>query len=146
MWKICSKHRVMVCKLWTLSLDLPWVRIWKTEFDWSILLKAFYSFDDFKKVFWASFYSKFAGFFSKWWKNYLSKRSLIKRTCSWREVIVLWTLNRQAKIFLRTAYWIIKICWTHHTGGWGENTSKKLLQGQDGKKLFRRTKKVLIKI
>ena len=51
---------------------------------WSILLKAFYSFDDFKKVFWVSFYSKFAGFFSKWWKKYLSKRSLIKRTCSWR--------------------------------------------------------------
>ena len=34
--------------------------------------------------------------------EYLSKRSLIKYICSWRDkVIVLWTLNRQLKIFLR---------------------------------------------
>ena len=37
-----------------------------------------------------------------WWEKYLSKRSLIKHTCSWRDkLIVLWTLNREAKIFLR---------------------------------------------
>ena len=36
-----------------------------------------------------------------WWEKYLSKRSLIKHTCSWRDkLIVLWTLNGQAKIFL----------------------------------------------
>ena len=37
-----------------------------------------------------------------WWEKYLSKRSQIKHTCSWRDkLIALWTLNRQAKIFLR---------------------------------------------
>ena len=41
-------------------------------------------------------------YFARWWEKYLSKRSLIKHTCSWRDkLIVLWTLNRQAKIFLR---------------------------------------------
>ena len=36
------------------------------------------------------------------WEKYLSKRSLIKHPCSWRaKLFVLWTLNRQAKIFLR---------------------------------------------
>ena len=35
-------------------------------------------------------------------QKYLSKRSLIKHTCSWRDkLIALWTLNRQVKIFLR---------------------------------------------
>ena len=44
-------------------------------------------------------------------KKYLSKRSLIKHTCSWRDrLIVLWTLNRQAKIFLR----ILNISLSHH--------------------------------
>ena len=38
----------------------------------------------------------------QWWEEYLSKRSLIKQSCSWCDkLIVLWTLNRQAKIFLR---------------------------------------------
>ena len=38
-----------------------------------------------------------------WWlEKYLSKRSLIKHTCSWHDkLIVLWKLNRKAKIFLR---------------------------------------------
>ena len=37
-----------------------------------------------------------------WWEKYLSKHSLIKHTCSWCDkLIVLWRLNRQAKIFLR---------------------------------------------
>ena len=41
-------------------------------------------------------------YFARWWEKYLSKRSLIKHTCSWRDkLIVLWTLNRRAKIFLR---------------------------------------------
>ena len=43
-----------------------------------------------------------------WWEKYLSKRSLIKHTCSWRDKhIVLWTLNRQAKIkniFIKQQY------------------------------------------
>ena len=30
-----------------------------------------------------------------------SKRSLIKHTCSWRVNLLLWTLNRQVKIFFR---------------------------------------------
>ena len=34
----------------------------------------------------------------------------------------------------------------HHTGDWGKNISKKTLQGQDGKELFRKTKEVFIKI
>ena len=38
-----------------------------------------------------------------WWEKYLSKRSLIKHTYSWRDKpIVLWKLNRQAKRFLGT--------------------------------------------
>ena len=38
---------------------------------------------------------------ARWWKKYLSKPSLIKHTCSWCDkLVVLWTLNRQAKIFL----------------------------------------------
>ena len=58
--------------------------------------------------------------------EYLSKRSLIKRTRSWHHTLfVLWTLNRQAKIFLCTAYWIMKIGGKHHTGDWGKNISKK---------------------
>ena len=41
-------------------------------------------------------------YIARWWEKYLSKRSLLKYTCSWRDkVIVLWILNRQAKIFLR---------------------------------------------
>ena len=37
---------------------------------------------------------------AQWWEKYLSKRSLIKHICSWREKrIVLWRLNRQANIF-----------------------------------------------
>ena len=39
---------------------------------------------------------------ARWWEKYLSKRSLIKHTCSWRDkLIALRTLKRQAKIFLR---------------------------------------------
>ena len=111
------------------------------------MLKAFYFFGKFQKIFWVSFYSKFAGFFSKWWKKYLSKRSLIKHVCLWHDkLIVLWTLNRQAKIFLRIAYWIMKISWKHHTGGWGKNISKKPLQGQERKERFHKTKKVFRKI
>ena len=34
-----------------------------------------------------------------WWQKYLSKRSPLKHTCSWRDkLIVLWILNRHAKI------------------------------------------------
>ena len=39
---------------------------------------------------------------AQWWEKYLSKRSLLKHTCSWRDkLIVLWILDRPAKIFLR---------------------------------------------
>ena len=38
-------------------------------------------------------------------EKYLSERSLTKHSCSWRDkLIVLWTLNRQAKIFSRISY------------------------------------------
>ena len=38
---------------------------------------------------------------ARWWGKHLSKRSLIKHTCSWYDkLIVLWILNRQAKVFL----------------------------------------------
>ena len=38
----------------------------------------------------------------RWWEKYLSKRSVIRHTCSWRDkLIVLWIMNRQTKIFLR---------------------------------------------
>ena len=47
---------------------------------------------------------------ARWWDKYLSKRSLIKHTCSWRDrLIVLWTLNRQAKIFLRNVYYCLVV-------------------------------------
>ena len=106
------------------------------------MLKAFYFFGKFQKIFWVSFYSKFAGFFSKWWKKYLSKRSLIKHVCLWHDkLIVLWTLNRQAKIFLRIAYWIMKISWKHHTGGWGKNISKKPCKVKRGRNVFIKRKK-----
>ena len=53
--------------------------------------------------------------------KYLSKHSPIKGTCSWRDKhFVIWTLKRRAKIFLRTAYWTMKISWKHPTGGWGK--------------------------
>ena len=39
---------------------------------------------------------------AQWWEKYLQKRSLIKHTCSWCDKLnILWTLKRQAKIFLR---------------------------------------------
>ena len=39
---------------------------------------------------------------ARWWEMYLSKRSLLKHTCSWRHrSIILWTLIRRVKIFLR---------------------------------------------
>ena len=35
------------------------------------------------------------------WEKYLLSSRVIKNTCSWRDkLIILWTLNRQAKIFL----------------------------------------------
>ena len=38
----------------------------------------------------------------RWWEKYLSKRSLLKHTCSWRDkLIVLSILKRQAKMFWR---------------------------------------------
>ena len=39
---------------------------------------------------------------ARWWEKLLSKSSLNKYTCSsCDKLIILWTLNRQAKIFLR---------------------------------------------
>ena len=39
---------------------------------------------------------------ARWSEKYLSNRNPLKHTCSWRDkLIVLWTLNRQAKISFR---------------------------------------------
>ena len=54
---------------------------------------------------------------------------------------VLWTLNRRVKIFLRTAYWIMKISWKHHTGGWGKNISKRPYKVKMGRSFFTKRKK-----
>ena len=37
------------------------------------------------------------------------KRSLIKHTCSWRDKLVLWTLNRQAKTLLHIGIFFFKL-------------------------------------
>ena len=40
---------------------------------------------------------------ARWWEKYLSKLIPLKHSCWWRDkLIVLWILNREAKIFLRT--------------------------------------------
>ena len=45
-----------------------------------------------------------------WWEKYLSKRSPLKHTCSWPDkLIVLWILNRQAKIFFHITNLATKI-------------------------------------
>ena len=45
---------------------------------------------------------------TRWWKKYLSKRILIKHTCWWQDkLIVFWTLNRQAKIYLRKSQYCL---------------------------------------
>ena len=50
----------------------------------------------------------FERYFSRYREKYLSKRSLLKHTCSWRDkLIVLWILNRQEKIFLCTPFWYL---------------------------------------
>ena len=57
-------------------------------------------------------------YFARWWEKYLSKDSLIKHTCSWHDkLIVLWTLNRQAKIFLHIIF-LSKIKFTTYFGRW----------------------------
>ena len=108
---------------------------------------AFYSFGNFKNIFWDSFYNKCASFFSKWYRMYLSKRTLIKLTYSWRDkFFVLWTMNRQAKIFLRNAYWIMKITWKHHTGSWGKIFQEKPYKVKMGRNFFVKRKKKFIEI
>ena len=50
----------------------------------------------------------FETYFSHYREKYLSKRSPLKNTCSWRDkLIVLWILNRQEKIFLHTSFWYL---------------------------------------
>ena len=50
---------------------------------------------------------------ARWWEKYLSKGSLVKHTCSWRDkLIVLWALNRQTKIFLRRLF---DVLWNVHS-------------------------------
>ena len=49
---------------------------------------------------------------ARWWEKYLSKRSLLKHTFSLRDkLIVLWILNRQAKMFLRISNKVIWRIW-----------------------------------
>ena len=48
---------------------------------------------------------RFERYFSHHREKYLSKHSPLKHTCSWHDkLIVLWILNRQAKISLRIWY------------------------------------------
>ena len=115
----------------------------KKEFDQGVLLMAFYSFGSFEKSFWVS-YNKCAGFFSKWCGKYLPKRSLIKRTCSWRDkFFVLWTLNNQAKKFLRTAYWIIRSVENITPEVGVKIFQEKPYKGKMGRNLFVKRKKKL---
>ena len=67
LWKtLCSNDVVIVFNFSKKdSQDMLWVRIWKMEFDYCVLRKVFYSFENFKKKIWVSFYSKFVDFFSK---------------------------------------------------------------------------------
>ena len=77
------------------------------------------------------------------WEKYLSKRRLIKHTCSWHDkLIVSWTLKRKAKIFLRTARSVENI--TPEVGV--KTFQKNPLQSQERKELFRKTKSVFVKI
>ena len=47
---------------------------------------------------------------TQWWEKHLSKRSLLKHTYSRRDkLIILWTLNRQTKIFLPTPITIYQV-------------------------------------
>ena len=63
-------------------------------------------------AFWSALYKKLnnqiAGFFDHQCfrrMKYLLKCSLTKHTCSWRDKRILWTLNRQLKVFLPYKKW-----------------------------------------
>ena len=59
---------------------------------------------------------------ARWWVRYLSKRSLIKHTCSWHDkLIIWWTLTEKWKYFtyIRTHYGVVR--W------WGRYRSKRSL-------------------
>ena len=60
-------------------------------------------------------------------------------TCD--KLVLLWILNRQAKLFLRSAYWIMKISWKHHTGGWSKNILKKPYKVKRERNFFLKRKK-----
>ena len=59
----------------------------------------YFSKQPFLDICWYAF--KQAAVNARWWEKYLSKRSPLKLTCSWHDkLIILWILNRQAKISL----------------------------------------------
>ena len=49
---------------------------------------------------------------TRWWENYLSKRSLIKYTCWWCD-----------KLIISWFYWIIKLCYRPYTEGKNKSSS-----------------------
>ena len=62
---------------------------------------------------------------ARWWEKYLSKLSHLKHACSWRDkLIVLWILNRQAKIFLRINLFLSLYCYAKVTVKLGQTNKK----------------------
>ena len=63
--------------------------------------------------------------------KYLSKRSLIKYICSWNDkLIILWTMNREAKIFLRIRRNVLKTERQSPSVFWNIAVLKRILQGK----------------
>ena len=55
---------------------------------------------------------RFEKYFSLHREKDLSKRNLLKHTCSWLDkLIVLWKLNRSAEIFLRIPFLFVRMVW-----------------------------------
>ena len=58
---------------------------------------------------------------ARWWWKYLSKGSPLKHTCSWHDkLVVLWILNRQAKIFLCMNFFLSLYCYAKVTAKLGQ--------------------------
>ena len=96
--------------------------------------KAFYSFDDFKK----------SGCYSKWWRKYLSKCKLIKRSCSWRETYCVMNTEQKSKNIFK--YCILnnedQLNTSHGRLGWKYFKKKKIpCKVEIGRNFFAKRKK-----
>ena len=97
--KVCSHHTVQ----WYNKFITSWTSKFKSYTFWEILLPSSV----------------------RWWEKYLSKRSLIKLTCSSRDkLLVLWTLNRQAKYF----YLYQNALWWNHSPDDGRSISRNVAE------------------